>query len=257
MAGFFGFGNYAKPGKGVKKDAPKKKRFFQFFEIYFRKFWKLVQLNLIYFLFCIPIITIGPATAAMTKIVHCFTEEKPVFLFSDFWEAFKSNFEQGFVVGILQLLITFCIVQSLFFYWGRTAESGLYWALIGIVLLVLLLFIFSNFYVYLIMATVNLKVVHILKNSFLLAFLGVRTNFLTLIFTALLVIPCVLWFPLTIPLMILLLYSTITMITVFNSFQYIYRYMVKPYYEQQGLPDPYAEEEEEYDEDRVFEDATE
>ena len=34
--------NYNKPGAGVRKNAPQKKEFVLFFEIYFRKFWKLV-----------------------------------------------------------------------------------------------------------------------------------------------------------------------------------------------------------------------
>ena len=54
MAGFLGFGNFQKPGKGVKKNEPEKKRFFQFFELFFRKLTKLIQLNLLYLLFCIP-----------------------------------------------------------------------------------------------------------------------------------------------------------------------------------------------------------
>ena len=35
--------NYTKEGPGVEKNAPQKKRFFVFFEIYFRKFWKMLQ----------------------------------------------------------------------------------------------------------------------------------------------------------------------------------------------------------------------
>ena len=69
MAGFFGLFDYSKPGKGVDKNGPQKKRFFHFFELYFRKFWKLITLNMLYVLFCIPIVTIGPATAAMTYIL--------------------------------------------------------------------------------------------------------------------------------------------------------------------------------------------
>ena len=34
-----------KEGPGVSKDAPEKKRFFLFFELYFRKFWKMIELN--------------------------------------------------------------------------------------------------------------------------------------------------------------------------------------------------------------------
>ena len=92
MAGFLGMGNFQKPGKGVKKEEPEKKRFFQFFDLFFRKITRLIQLNLLYLLFCIPIITIGPATAAMTKILRYYVEEKPVFLCSEFWAAFKENF---------------------------------------------------------------------------------------------------------------------------------------------------------------------
>lgn len=46
--GLFG-GNFAKPGPGVDKDAPKKKGIFLFFEIYFRKFWNIIHANALYF----------------------------------------------------------------------------------------------------------------------------------------------------------------------------------------------------------------
>lgn len=45
--GFFG-GGYDKPGKGIDKDAPKKKGFFLYWDIVFRKFWKLLGLNAMY-----------------------------------------------------------------------------------------------------------------------------------------------------------------------------------------------------------------
>lgn len=61
MAGFFGLFDYSKEGPGVDKNAPKKKGFVVFFEIYFRKFWKLICANLLYVLFTIPILTIGMA----------------------------------------------------------------------------------------------------------------------------------------------------------------------------------------------------
>ena len=35
MAGFLGFGNFQKPGKGVKKNEPEKKRFFNFLSFFF------------------------------------------------------------------------------------------------------------------------------------------------------------------------------------------------------------------------------
>jgi len=55
MAGFFGLFNYSKPGKGVDKNAPEKKRFFLFFELLWRKLFKIIQLNIIYFILTLPV----------------------------------------------------------------------------------------------------------------------------------------------------------------------------------------------------------
>lgn len=55
--GLFSF-NYSKPGPGVEKDAPKKKGIFLYFELFFRKFWKLLQANLLYFACSIPMLLI-------------------------------------------------------------------------------------------------------------------------------------------------------------------------------------------------------
>ena len=68
MAGFFGLFDYNKPGPGVDKNAPKKKGFVRFFEIYFRKFWRLATANLLYILVSIPIVTGGLADAGLTYI---------------------------------------------------------------------------------------------------------------------------------------------------------------------------------------------
>jgi len=54
MAGFFGIGDFTKEGKGVDKNAPKKRGVFAFFELFFRKFWKLMKLNLLYLIVNIP-----------------------------------------------------------------------------------------------------------------------------------------------------------------------------------------------------------
>lgn len=277
--GFLGFGNYAKPGKGVRKDAPKKKRFFQFFEIVGRKFFNLIKLNLLFLLYCLPAfvtpffvnrmdqsvlwvlpciplcITIGPAMAAMTKICRYYTEEKPVFLWSDFFEAFKSNFKQAWPVGIINILLIILMSYSFIFYFGKSTENWAYLIPLGLVLMVGLIAIFANYYIYLMLVSVNLKLTQMIKNSVLLAFVGMKTNFITLFFSALIVIPSLLFFPFTLPLFLLLEFSFLTLMTVFNSWQYIYLYMVRPYYIQTGEKDPYETDDDETEE-AIFTDMT-
>lgn len=53
--GLFG-GNYSKAGPGVSKNAPEKNRFFFFFEMLGRKFFKLIPLNLMYLVTLLPLI---------------------------------------------------------------------------------------------------------------------------------------------------------------------------------------------------------
>lgn len=46
--------NYSKPGPGVDKNAPPKKGLNLFYEIFFRKFWDIIKLNLLYALTLLP-----------------------------------------------------------------------------------------------------------------------------------------------------------------------------------------------------------
>ncbi|WMJ23128.1 DUF624 domain-containing protein [Paludicola sp. MB14-C6] len=253
MAGFLGMGNFTKPGKGIKKGADEKKRFFQFFDLYFRKFGSLIKLNLIFILFCLPIFTIGPATAGMMKVIRYYNEGKPVFLFSDFWDAFKQNFGQSFLMSIVNGIIASACYTSLVFYYGKMLNSWGYAIPLGIIAILSVLFIMMNFYTYLLIVTVDLKFIALLKNAFSMIILGIKSNFFTIIFTGLVVAICFIipiggWL-----LLAIVGFSTIGMIICFNSFQHIYSYLIKPYYDSNGLENPYEKTE---DTDSIFEDAT-
>lgn len=50
--------NYNKPGKGIDKDAPKKKGLNLFYDTYFRKFWDIIKLNLLYLVTTLPCLAV-------------------------------------------------------------------------------------------------------------------------------------------------------------------------------------------------------
>ena len=130
---FFGLFNYSKPGPGVDKNAPKKKRFFFFFELYFRKFWKLIQLNLLFVVCCIPIVTIGPAIAGMTYVLRNFATEKPVFSGVRLFDAFKSNWKQSFALSVIFGVVSVVSGLSFFWYFANSAGSWLMLISFGLV----------------------------------------------------------------------------------------------------------------------------
>ena len=59
MAGLFNlFPDFAKNGPGIDKDAPPKTGLALFIDIYRREWWNIFKLNLLFLLFCIPVVTI-------------------------------------------------------------------------------------------------------------------------------------------------------------------------------------------------------
>lgn len=170
--------NYDRSGKGIDPNAPKKKPFFQFFELYFRKFFSLMQLNLMFLVCCIPIFTIGPATAGMTGILRNFSEEKPVFLWADFKKTMKRNFKQGFLVWLINLFLWLLLgIDGLLLYTRPSVFSMIVLGLLGIIAIV---FAMMQLYLYPLMVSYQYTILDLYKNAFLLALGHIYGNLLIL-----------------------------------------------------------------------------
>lgn len=70
MAGIFGFFDYNKAGPGIAKDAPPKSRFVVFFEIFSRKFWNLIKINLMFSIFNLPAIAVLTLLAVFSTSLY-------------------------------------------------------------------------------------------------------------------------------------------------------------------------------------------
>lgn len=248
MAGFFGFFDYSKPGKGVAKDEPVKPRFLLFWELFFRKFWKLIQLNLLYIAFCLPIVTIGPATAGFIYVLRNMANEQPVFLFSDFWDGFKNNLLQSFVYSLILAICSIILSVSWQFYAGNAAVMP--WMYIPLMLCAMLtmLFIFMSFYVFLMIVTLELPLRLILKNAAILSIVCLKTNVLTLLFVGLIVLATYVFLPVSALVFIVIVPALIGFIVCFNSYQGIKKYAIDPYLAEHASDDGQTPE------DTVFQD---
>ncbi len=268
------FHNYIKEGKGVSKYAPQKKRPFLFFDILKRKIGKLITVNLLFvavtavislipvliglfllkdsydlikmfMVFAVGSALCGPAMAGMTYIIKNLITENPVFMVSDFMDNVKENWKQAIAVSLLQSIITVICVVSLLFYWNQVPESSVMLIPFIVTLVFTVVLLFASFYPYLLMVTVELKFIDIIKNSFIFAVVGMKTNAITLIITGIMTFLAYWYFPVSCAVLLVIGFSLIAFVTCFNSYQYVYKYCVKPYFEQNDL------EEEELDEDEV------
>lgn len=180
------FNNYQREGKGVSKDQ-NTPRLVLFFQIFFRKFWKLISANMLYVLFCIPVVTIGPATAGFTKILRNYAREEHAFLWGDFIETFKKNFKQAFLFSLLDLFV-YAFLLFDFFALQSVANRVMATISMAAILLTVTVWTFMHYYIYSMMITFNLTLRQLLKNAFIFCWAGFIRNLLLTVILALVTI---------------------------------------------------------------------
>lgn len=282
------FKDYESSGRGISKNAPKKTGFKLFLDILGRKFWQLAGLNFLYFLFFMPLllsltairyipdpgialavvcvliltfmVTIGPATAGLVKVIRCYLIEKHTYVTRDFFKGFRNNFKKASVIGFIDCLVALSAYAAVNVYPALAVQLGtnLMYVPMVITYSFVLVVIMMNYYIYLMLVATSLSLKNLIKNSFALSFVSIKTN---IRITLLVVLILALFFPLLFfpPLLftIMLFYPAafITYVVCFNSYPVIQKYVINPYYESIGQINPeLVGFEDENGEEPVFED---
>ncbi|MCL2633332.1 MAG: DUF624 domain-containing protein [Oscillospiraceae bacterium] len=229
-----------KSGKGVAKREAEKRPFFKFWELFGRKFWKLLQLNVLYLLLCIPIVTIGPATAALTQVMRKFVVEQPIFVFEEFFSSFKRNFKQAFIVGLLDVVFILFFLVTLFDYSSRiNADPDIMnYAMIAMTMVSGVIFLTLNLYIYPQIVSLQLSLPAMFKNAVILGVAGLKRNAVTVLCYIGVISVFVLTLPYSVAFLPLAPFSWLAFLSVFNAYPVIQQYIVNPYYEAKGEINP-------------------
>ncbi len=238
--------NYNTPGKGVSKEGRQKTVLFRFFELFFGKFWQLLVLNALYLLMCLPVVTIGAASAGFTYCLKNIIAGKPIFVAHDFFKGFKNNWKQGTVMMLINAVVTVVLLVAFSFYLDAEVipVEGLRIAFTIFLGAIAILYCMMQFYTYLLMVTFDIKFSALLKNSFLFIVLGIKENLIAMFFTLVYVV-LIIWglFPFSIILVVLFLPALMGTTVNFIVYPVVKRIMIDPY-----------EQEQNNEEERIFED---
>lgn len=241
---------------GIPKAPREKTGFIKYASIYISHFWKLMAINFIYVLFCLPVITIGPATAALTKVCRNYSQERHTYLFGDFWDSFKKNFKQGVVFGLVDLLFVAIFGVGLPFYMEWAKNMPIMYAPMIMMFAFMIVVVMMNFYIYIMVSSTNLTVKQIIKNSLILSYLGMKKTIICLIVYVLFMSINILFFPISIVFAATLSFSFIAFLNCGLCYPVVRKYIIQPYYDQRGEVNP-EDEFLDTDEDRVFKDSPE
>lgn len=125
--------------------------------------WDILKLNFMWIIFCIPIVTIGGSTIAAFSVLLRMSEDQEGNVIKDFWKAFKENWKQGILIGLLPPICFEAVFLDFQLY--KAVENG------GLGILIVgcfsaYIFIFCLIYVFPLLARYDNTVINSIKNSF-------------------------------------------------------------------------------------------
>ena len=129
---------------------------------FFSRLLDMIKLNILWFLFSLPVVTIGASTAAAFAVTLKMVDEREGYIAKQFWNAFKSNLKQGIPTGLLNLFFVYALYLD-FQLFHAVEGNPIYFLILGIVGSVMCFGYFI--YAYALMARYDNTLLKTLKNS--------------------------------------------------------------------------------------------
>ncbi len=129
----------------------------------------------------LPLLTFGCAYSGMCYNTRNAARDVHIFVWSDFWDAFKRNWKQTLAMTFINLFA--CVVFSVcfWFYFSYKGLPDMLSSMGGVVLaIVFVVYLMMNMYIYPQIVTFDFKLTSIIRNSFSLSMLRFFPNLLTL-----------------------------------------------------------------------------
>ena len=172
----------------------------------------IIVLNVLCFICCLPVITIGPSVTAMHYITLKIARDEEIYVLRDYFKAFKENFKQSIIAWMVFLVITAVFfVDYLILKDMGLENTKVFLMIIGAIYL---LVCFTMMYVFPLMARFENSLKQTVKNAFFMSILHI---FKTVIMAVIYAIPFVL-LPLHYNVLMVFLLVGLSGPAYFNSF---------------------------------------
>ena len=159
----------------------------KFMEI-FGRITDLILLNLLFLLTCLPIFTIGAATAALYDVCFRLMREEYSGIAKSYFRAFRNNFRQGTLIWLLLLVV---IVPALFYFYVLFSLDSLLRYLGFLFVILGLLCAMTASYVFPWISQFENTTLQALKNALILSLSRLPRTFCILVINA---VPLITWF---------------------------------------------------------------
>lgn len=139
----------------------------------------LIWLNILTFICCIPIITVGASITALNYVALKMVRNEEGYVTRAFFKSFRQNFKQATIIWLIMLLTAAVIIGDLliFVFSGIAFSAWVKVALIAISVLA----VFATMHVFPILARFENSVANTFKNSFYMGILSLPKTILMMV----------------------------------------------------------------------------
>ncbi len=129
----------------------------------------IIFLSIIFVIFCIPVITIGPACTALYYATVKVIRRERGYVFREFFRSFKLNFKKAAIVGILLTIVYIIVGFDLWAAYKALDGSTLRFAMFGVYLAIAILALGFSVYVYPVLSRFDVSLRQLIKTVFIIS----------------------------------------------------------------------------------------
>ncbi len=212
-----------------KKTRYPKHRFTLYFMLFYEAFWRVIGANLMFILFCIPIVTIPAAIGGLTRVMSRFARDEQAFVIDDFIQGFKQDWKKNTLFSLIQILFIALAYIAIGVYSKLIENSIFSTVLVVLVLSVSIMFFAISNYVYIMISSVELPLRQIIKNALALYLIKPFGTLITMIVQGSVIFIAVGYFPVGLFLPIVIGFSLMSFTASFNAWPQIEKYVITPH----------------------------
>lgn len=142
-------------------------------------------ISVLYLIFCIPIITIGPANTALYYAVVKVIRRERGYLFREFFKSFRMNFKRGAIIGVILTVMFIVLAFDLISAWFNATDNATTSSIfLGVYIAITFILICFSIYAFPILSRFDMTVKQVARAA---AFMSMRHLPFTIVMAAILV----------------------------------------------------------------------
>ena len=211
---------------GVSEPRPENKRVAWLLKLMFTEIGALCKLNILFLLSCIPLVTIGPAIGALSSVtiqMICERSSQPV---REYLHALRDHFGKCFGAGVAVSAVGIMLGVAAVFYWNASRGVAVLFSIFLFISILICGFFLAAAYLFPICVMTKLSLKDAIRGAWMLSLACPYHSIPAALCDGGMIVVGLMFWPLSVPLMLTLLFSTANIVISYAAWADMKKYMM-------------------------------